>query len=173
MAAYLSARQAAKVCGVSEKTVRRWIAAGRLKADKRGRDFRIPVSELEALCGQHAAPNGGPAAPAAAPSNGASTPDAAHWAALVRDLQAQLLERTEAATLWQARAHMLEDRIRALEAPRNAVASNLGTQAPEPTTETPEPPRRPEPSTPAPVPPDEDGRHPWWQRWWLRWVIAL
>ena len=35
--------------GVSERTVRRWIKAGKLKAYRPGRDYRIPESALRAL----------------------------------------------------------------------------------------------------------------------------
>jgi excisionase family DNA binding protein len=35
--------------GVSERTVRRWIKAGKLKATRPGRDYRIPESALRAL----------------------------------------------------------------------------------------------------------------------------
>jgi excisionase family DNA binding protein len=195
----LSAHQAAARRGVSERTVRRWIASGRLKADKVGGEFRIALEDLDSLTGHGAAAaadNGRGPDSAAAPPNGDSGLGAAPAAALSADLsslvglierlQAQLIERTEAATLWQARAHMLEDRIRSLEAPRNAVASNLTAQTEDPTKETPEPPRRPDPvpalwPTPAPRPPDEDGHQPpepnghtaWWRRWWAWAVIAL
>src|SRR3712207_1153851 len=121
MSAFLTARQAARVCGVSEKTIRRWIAAGRIVADKQGRDFRIPACEIAALSGQGAAPDNGQVADSghgAATAAAAPHRDAAEWAALVRDLQAELLRRTEAAAMWQVRALMLEDRVRALEAPR-------------------------------------------------------
>ena len=35
--------------GVSERTVRRWIQAGKLKATRPGRDYRIPESAVKAL----------------------------------------------------------------------------------------------------------------------------
>jgi excisionase family DNA binding protein len=35
--------------GVSERTVRRWIQAGKLKATRPGRDYRIPESAVQAL----------------------------------------------------------------------------------------------------------------------------
>src|SRR5829696_4092390 len=35
--------------GVSERTVRRWIKAGKLKATRPGRDYRIPESALREL----------------------------------------------------------------------------------------------------------------------------
>jgi len=67
---------------------------------------------------------------------------------LVDRLQTDVRERSEAATLWQARAEMLahqlsvtEDQLGALEASRAPVALNLGAHAPDP------------PSA-------------WWRRWW-------
>ena len=45
----LSARQAAARCGVPARTVCRWIAAGLLRADKRGGRFLVNVAELEAV----------------------------------------------------------------------------------------------------------------------------
>jgi len=62
MSATVSANEAAQRFGLSEKTVRRWIAAGKLKADKGGRAYRVSLSEVAALIGQDTAHNGGPAA---------------------------------------------------------------------------------------------------------------
>jgi excisionase family DNA binding protein len=42
----LSLSEVAGLMGVSERTIRRWIQAGRLKAYKPGRDYRIPESAL-------------------------------------------------------------------------------------------------------------------------------
>jgi excisionase family DNA binding protein len=44
-----SLSEVAGVMGVSERTVRRWIKSGRLKAYKPGRDYRIPESGLRAF----------------------------------------------------------------------------------------------------------------------------
>src|SRR5215207_3624494 len=49
MKSYLSARQAAQYCGVSEKTIRNWLAAGRLSAERVGHSYRIPREQLEPL----------------------------------------------------------------------------------------------------------------------------
>lgn len=43
----LSARAAAELCGVDERTVRRWSKSGQLAADKQGGRFLIPRSALE------------------------------------------------------------------------------------------------------------------------------
>jgi excisionase family DNA binding protein len=52
---FLNARAAAERLGVSDKTIRRWIAAGELKAIKRGRAFVIPLAALERFLPQAAA----------------------------------------------------------------------------------------------------------------------
>src|SRR4051794_39486342 len=49
MVAYLSARQAADVCGVSERTIRNWIASGKLSAEKSAGSFHIDRDQLSAL----------------------------------------------------------------------------------------------------------------------------
>src|SRR3954451_24257212 len=123
MSTVLSARAAAARRGVSDRTIRRWIASGRLKADKAAGEFLIDLEELDALTGHDAAaaaaPGGGldtaatsdtrgsrlGAASAAAPST-----DLSGLLALIERQQAQLLERTEAAAMWQTRAMMLEER---------------------------------------------------------------
>jgi excisionase family DNA binding protein len=183
MSDVVSANEAARRFGLSEKTVRRWIAAGKLEADKRGRAYRVSLSEVAALNGQPGAHNCGPSADSGQTADNHSAPPTAdslsamsggaELVALVARLHDEVKHYAEAATLWQARAHMLEDRIRALEAPRTHTAGQQAAQTPEPDPEPPEPPRRPEPSTPAPIPPDEDGRQPWWRRWWAWAVIAL
>ena len=66
--------------------------------------------------------------------------------AKIDDLSTQLLARTEAAAMWQARARVLDERVRMLEAPK------------------PEPAPAPEPF-PAPIPPTPNAA-PWWRRWW-------
>lgn len=51
MSDVLSARAAAEVCGVDERTVRRWVKSGHLAADKRGGRFLIARSALEPFIG--------------------------------------------------------------------------------------------------------------------------
>jgi len=48
VAEHVSAREAAELAGLSARTVRRWISEGRLRAEKRGRSFRIAVADLAA-----------------------------------------------------------------------------------------------------------------------------
>src|SRR5215210_4822059 len=160
MSPVLSARAAAARRGVSDRTIRRWIASGRLKADKVAGEFLIDLEELDALTGHAAAaaaaPRRGPdstaasdtggsrlgAAPAAAPSV-----DVSGLIAVIERQQAQLLERTEAAAMWQTRALMLEERL-ALTAPQAPVDAPTATPAVEPATDT-----------------SKGSRRPWGRRW--------
>jgi excisionase family DNA binding protein len=182
MSEILSAHQAAARCGVSERTVRRWIAAGRLRAHKEGGTFRVALEEVSALAGQRrgqAADNGHGPDSAAAPHTegatfGADTPrhvsEAPYLAELVRELTADAIAKAEAAAMWQARAELLahqlaqaEGRVRMLEAPEpqeTPVAANLTAQSPDPPREP------PEPRSPAPIEssPNGSGRAPWWRR---------
>src|SRR5205823_84005 len=111
-------------------------AAGRLKADKAAGEFRIDLEELDTLAGHDAAVAAAPGREpdtAAASDTGDSRLGATGAAALselvamIERQQAQLLERTEAAAVWQARAEVLaerlalaESRLLALQAPQNA-----------------------------------------------------
>ena len=133
MPTYVSAHAAAARLGVSDRTIRRWIASGRLPADKAEGEFRIALEDLDGLTGHGAAATAAPGHEqdtAAAPAGEDSPPGAAPAAALSAQLvalvalverqQAQLLERTEAAAMWQARARVLDERVRMLEAPKPA-----------------------------------------------------
>jgi excisionase family DNA binding protein len=46
---HLSLSEVAGAMGVSERTVRRWIKSGKLRAYKPGRDYRIPESAVRSL----------------------------------------------------------------------------------------------------------------------------
>jgi excisionase family DNA binding protein len=130
--AYLSARDAAARCGVSERTVRRWIVKGRLPADRDGREFRIACEALAPFLG-HAADNGQGAAAesdmsAASPQQGAalSADVAAGLLHLVDRLQRENLELAGRLGFLQAELQQRDETIRALQAPReepeNAVS---------------------------------------------------
>lgn len=43
---FVSAPEAAKICGVSRVTILRWIKSGKINAEQVGRNFVVPVSEL-------------------------------------------------------------------------------------------------------------------------------
>jgi excisionase family DNA binding protein len=44
---WVSAAEAGRLCGVTERTVRRWVAAGHLAADMSGPTLRIAVADLQ------------------------------------------------------------------------------------------------------------------------------
>jgi excisionase family DNA binding protein len=151
-AAYLSARQAAEYCGVSEKTIRNWLAAGRLSAEKSADGFRITAVDLAPFrrgspqAPHHAEPS---AEEVRAESRGADAatvnllPALADALQLVRELQTDLVAKAEAAAMWQARADMLAAQLAALQQP--ALEAGTVTQS-----EAASPP-------------------PWWRRWrWWR-----
>ena len=186
MSDVVSANEAAHRFGLSEKTVRRWIAAGRLTADKRGRAYRVSLSEVAALNGQRTGRDGGPTADSGQTADKRSAPPTAdamsamsggaELVALVARLHDEVKLYAEAATLWQARAFMLEDRVRALEAPRSSqdaaespTGPHLTAQADEPTAA---PSQTPSPRVPAPLPPSPNGSRGWWRRWWAAIVGA-
>ena len=118
MSSFVSAREAADICGVSEKTVRRWIATGHLKANKSGRAFRIPVSTLPPHTGHQRRTHAdtGHTHAGHTPNAPQSSADMSALLMLITDLQQQLLAKAEAAAMWQARAQLLESQL-ALPAP--------------------------------------------------------
>jgi len=146
MAAYMSARQAAAYCGVSEKTVRRWIASGKLAAQRDGASFKIAADSLYALQARgngHAADRSHPHVDIAADSRaaGAAPPDmsaspaaaeAAHLAALVAQLHRENVELAGRLGYFQAKNAELEERVKLLaagppaEMPANAPDARRG-----------------------------------------------
>ena len=173
MGAYLSAREAADYCGVSEKTIRNWLQLGRLSADKSARAFRIPQAQLDALRQDGPrSPRGADRQPAGSAEDvraeGPHVLTTAEVLALVREAQAETIAKAEAAAMWQARAEMLGHQLRALETPR---PHQTATDARE-TAEGPDSPSEPSEPTPAPSPapmpilPQPNGGSPWWRRAW-------
>ncbi len=49
MSAHVSAAEAARMYGLSDKTVRRWIRSGRLRADKRDGAYSVALADVSAL----------------------------------------------------------------------------------------------------------------------------
>ena len=176
----LTVSEAATLAGVSERTMRRWAAHGHVRTVGRGHRRRIPVSELSDRIGHTDRPSSDNRPPQSATA--AVAIEAAHLADLVRELQATVTDLAGVAATWQVRADVLSvqleqarGELRALKAPApqtlpvSAIASNLGAQPDEPTTEPSEP---PSPPVPDPISPSPNGSG-WWRRW-LAWaVIAL
>ena len=133
MSAMVSANEAAHRFGLSEKTVRRWIKSGRLKADKSGRAYRVMLSEVAALIGPDTAHEGGPSADTVRTADMHSAPSTAdsrsamsgigELVALVDRLQAEAREHAAAAAMWQERAGTLADRLAAAESKLLALAA--------------------------------------------------
>ena len=128
MAAYLSARQAAEVCGVSEKTIRNWIAVGKLSAERSAAGFRIARDQLEPLILVSARTSATVERNGAESADGPQTLSADGSAAmlelvrLVAQLQGDVVAKAEAAAMWQTKAELpaiqlqqAQDRVRALE----------------------------------------------------------
>ena len=110
MSAYLSAREAADYCGVTEKTIRNWLAAGRLSAEKSAGSFHIPREQLEPWRRNSARTGNG--ADRQAEADGPEVRGAlAELLQLARDAQTR-------ADVLATRLAAAEGRLRALEAPR-------------------------------------------------------
>ncbi len=165
MGAYLSAREAADYCGVSEKTIRNWLAAGRLSADKSAGSFRIPQGQLDALRRHDPrSPQGADRQPEGSAEDvraeGPHSVPVADVLALLRNAQAEAIAKAEAAAMWQTRAEVLalqldqaRGELRALTSPdrqEGPPAPDLTAQTEDPMSET---------ST------------PWWRRCWA-WAMA-
>lgn len=141
MGAYLSARESAVYCGVSEKTIRNWITAGRLSAEKSAGSFRIAQVDLDVLrSGTPHPPRGAESAPAEIRADvgpqGADSAPLAGMVALVDRLTVENRQLAESAAMWQERAGSLADQlgvareeIKALTAPQ---AVEIPTAAPAP-----------------------------------------
>ena len=135
--AWVPIAEAARQLGVSVDTVRRRIKRGELAAERR----ETPQGFVWWACLGGPAEVGSTAAyvdaevggdpPMQGAQVGSDDPprrqlsEAHHLAALVRELQAEVVQRTEAATTWQVRAEVLahrlaaaEEQIKALEAPK-------------------------------------------------------
>src|SRR6266568_3661047 len=50
MSAFVTAKAAGDLTGRSEKTIRNWIKAGKLQAERSGRDYRIELANLARVC---------------------------------------------------------------------------------------------------------------------------
>ena len=166
MAAYLSARQAAEVCGVSEKTIRNWIAVGKLSAERSAAGFRITGDQLEPLLPRSARTSATVERNGAESADGPQTLSADGSAAmlelvrLVAQLQGDVVAKAEAAAMWQTRAELLaiqlqqaQETIRALQAPREPTPAEIAPEhaADGLAVEMPQAPPRPE--------------RPWWRFW--------
>jgi excisionase family DNA binding protein len=173
----MSARQAAAYCGVADKMVRRWIASGRLAADRDGHDFRVAREVLDPVLGPGRTDAGDNAAPAAATSadSRAAPADLAAAAAAQGAALVELVARQEQTILelpgrvgWlQAENQQLRSTILALQAPREepAIVTLGGIATADQTGEDGHPAgpfsSSTDPTLIAPPPPS------WWRRFFL------
>jgi excisionase family DNA binding protein len=173
MSEYVSAVEAARLSGLSERTIRRWVKRGKLRAVRDGHAVRVPLSEVMDLCGRRSCQP--------ADSGQVGHVDSGHSGAshdggqatshdngqdslltLVRELKTELVQTAAAAAMWQARAEMLGHRLRALEAPREAPVG--GPQSRQDARETASASGVASGTTPTPVPAGSwRGR---WRQWW-------
>lgn len=147
MSAYLSARESAAYCGVSEKTIRNWIASGRLSAEKSAGAFRIAQDDLDVIRARSPRPPQGQESASAdvRAEGGPQGADLAGLVALVDRLTVENRQLAEAAAVWQERARVLSDQL-ALGAPQSPLEAPGVAQPPDPTT---------------------DATVAWWRRWLL------
>jgi hypothetical protein len=146
--------EAARQLGISIDTARRRVKRGELVAERRetAQGFSWWVCLAGAEVGSSAtyadADLGSmpPMQDAQVGSTLRRQSEATHLAALVREFQAELMRRTEAAATWQARAEFLavqlesaRDEIKALTAPQTQQDTNPEPEPSAPTTEAPVP----------------------------------
>ena len=151
----LTVPDAAKVAGVSERTMRRWATTGHVRTVGRGHKRRVlavSLSEPSATNGQAGHEGGSPERPVSATPaiESATAAEADRLADLVRELTGRVSDLSATAAMWQTRAQMLDERVRALEAPKP-------DPAPDP--------------FPEPIPPTPNAA-PWDARWQARVTIA-
>ena len=176
MTDYVSAVEAARLSGLSERTIRRWVKRGKLRAVRDGHAVRVPLSEVMNLCGQgscHPADSGqvghvdsghsGPSHDGEQATGHDNSQDS--LLTLVRELKTELVQTAAAASMWQARAEMLGHRLRALEAPQETPTD--GPQSRQDAREM--APSSGVASSTAPAPSRAGS---WWERW-RRWWAAL
>jgi excisionase family DNA binding protein len=158
--ASLSVREVAERARTSDRTVRRWIAEGKLAATRTADGWTVDESDLAALLDGRTSTDGQlDGQPHGRPTTtdghrGRPSDEAPHLAALVRDLQRQNLELAGLVGSLQQRLVFAEDRIRALEAPTADQEADPAAQEPN-LREIGQTPAQ-EPSAP---------RRPWWAFW--------
>ncbi len=148
---------AARLLGMSENAVRKRIRRGTLAAHKEGDRWLVAIPTTPATIGQagdHPPATTDLAADQAAPTSGQATDLAAAitpLAALIERLTAENRELAEAATIWQVRAHHLEEQMKQLTAGQDAPSAAPAVHHATETTDT-----------------AADASVPWW-KFWERW----
>jgi excisionase family DNA binding protein len=159
----LSARQAADLCGVSEKTVRTWIRQGKLPAQRSDRSFRILRADVADLAAAHAADSANGRNPGAGVRDlaaddergpGAESADGVAMLEMVRlvgRLQEENRNLAGQVGYLQAQLQVAQDQVRALEAP--SMSQDVPQRSPA--NAMLEPAQEPAPTR----------NRPWWRFW--------
>ncbi len=147
--AYLSAREAARRLGVSDKTVRTWVRSGRVPGEESVRGFRIPADAVEALAAERSADLG---ADTARPS--ADVADGPHIQDQVADLRAHVADLRDQVSTKDRQISELHTLLaqaqRALPTPSERLFSGPTDGLSSAPTQTPAKPPQ---------------RAPWWMPW--------
>src|SRR5215212_6609960 len=143
MSTHVSAAEAARMYGLSDKTVRRWIKAGKLRADIRDGAYLVAPDEVSALASRVSAhtsvPTSAPGTDMPAEDVRPSKPAGADTFSsgnndplltIIRELKAELLQTTAVAAMWQERARVLSDQL-ALAAPQSPPEAPRSTMSPD------------------------------------------
>jgi hypothetical protein len=147
--ASLSVQDVAHQAAVSDRTVRRWLASGKLAGTLTADGWTVEASDLASFLANRSDRPTGP--------DGQVAGSDGHLAVLVghvRDLERQLLDAAAAAAMYQERCRMLEaqvEQLRALPAPdvpQDAPQRGSGGPTPEPVRE-----------------PAAARKRPWWRVW--------
>jgi excisionase family DNA binding protein len=146
----LSVREAAERARTSDRTVRRWIAEGKLLATRTADGWTVAESDLAPLLDGRTAANGQvDGRPPGRPSVLAEAPLLGQ---LLADTQAELVRTAAAAAMWQARAEHLQDQLQRALPPPELTESTLAGPPRNGTIET---------STE----PSESKQRAWWRFW--------
>jgi excisionase family DNA binding protein len=131
---FVSTGEAAQLCGVSDRTIRNWVASGQLSAERHGKSFRIPIDQVRALERPAAQVARGPRY--SMPTCGDLSHDdrdipAASYPlerilVLLRQAQLDAVRKAEDAARWRARAELLAAELSEWQARTRDLISELG-----------------------------------------------
>lgn len=157
-----------RTSAVSERTIRNWITSGKLSAEKSAGTFRIDREQLNGFVTadwRNSAPaerNGADSAtfrrllPRTLPLSGPAMLELVH---LVAQLQVDVVQKAEAAAMWQTRAEFLASQLEqaqlALEAPKEPTSTERPFLADSEHAA----------SAPTQTPAEPSRRAPWWMPW--------
>jgi excisionase family DNA binding protein len=111
---WVSVKDAAEILGINERTVRKWIADGRLEKRPGDRGYQVLVSDQAAAAEADEQPETVPTPAAAHRRSRPGDIDLEPIAELVTSLTKRNEELAAAAAMWQERARVLEERNREL-----------------------------------------------------------